>query len=223
MNEIRDPFNHKFPPEIVPHIFTLCLPQVSLLYRHEDIQEEWAVPLFLGAICRKWRHIAWSTPRLWTTVVVRVSSRTAKQLRGPLPRLVTVVTEWLGRSGVLPLTIQFSAARPRERKEGYDELHEVKSLACLIIDILNRHSECWQNLDLDFDVDTYTQKFHGSSELSNLRHLSFNGVVSGLDLPPFLTEIRPTHLTLSSFHLPFTGFNVSKSGHIWEINYSCTL
>jgi hypothetical protein len=206
MNEIQDPLNHKFPPEIVSHIFTLCLPQVPPLHRQGKIQEEWAAPLFLGAICRKWRHIAWSTPRLWTTVVVRVSSRTAKQLGGSLPQLVT---EWLGRSGMLPLTIQFSAARSREQKEGYDE---VKSLACLIIDVLNRHSECWQNLDLHFDVDTYTKKFHGSSELShNLRRLSFNfhGVVSGLDLLVFLTEIRPTYLTLSCFHLSFTGFNVS--------------
>jgi len=205
MKEIQDPFNHKFPLEIVSHIFTLCLPRVPPLLRHRQIQGEWAVPLFLGAICSKWRHIAWSTPRLWTTVIVYVSLRTAKQLGGSLPQLVT---EWLGRSGVLPLTIQFSAARLGERQEGYDE---VKSLAYLIIDILNRHSERWQNLDLDVNADTYTRKFHGSSELSNLRRLSFNGAVSGFDLPPFLTEIRPTHLTLSSFHCSFTGFNVS-----WE-------
>jgi len=205
MNEIQDPLNHKFPPEIVSHIFTLFLPQVPPLHIRDKIQKEWTAPLFLGAICRKWRYIAWSTPRLWTTVVVHVSSRTAKQLGISLPQLVT---EWLGRSGVLPLTIQFSAARLRERKleEGYDE---VKSLTCLIIDILNRHSERWKNMDLDFDVDTYTQKFHGSSELSNLRHLSFNDAVSGLDLPPWLTEIRPTYLTLLSFHLSFTRFNVS--------------
>jgi len=205
MNQIQDPLNHKFPPEIVSHIFTLCLPKVPPLHHHGEIQEEWAVPLFLGAICRKWRHIAWSSPRLWTTVVVHISSRMAKQLGGSLPQLVT---EWLGRSGVLPLTIQFSAARPREQNEGYDD---IKSLACLIIDILNRHSECWQNLDLDLDVDSYTQKFNSSSEFSNLRSLSFNGAVSGLRMPAFLTEIRPTHLTLSSFFFSFTGLNVS-----WE-------
>ena len=200
MNKIQDPLNHKFPLEIVSHIFTFCLPRVPQLHR-----QEWAVPLFLGAICRKWRHIAWSTPRLWTTVVVCVSSRTVKQLGRSLPQLVT---EWLGRSGVLPLTIQFFADRLEEQKEGYNE---VKSLAYLIIDILNRHSERWQNLDLDVNADTYTRKFHGSSEVSNLRRLSFNGAVSGLDLPPFLTEIRPTHLKLSFFYFSFTRFNVS-----WE-------
>jgi len=204
MNKIHDPLIYMFPPEIVSHIFALCLPQVPQFHDHRKIQEEWAVPFFLGAICRKWRHIAWSTPRLWTTIVVRISPRTAKQLRGSLPQLVN---EWLGRTGVLPLTVQFSAARLEKREEGYDE---VKSLACLIIEILNRHSERWQNLDLDVDVDTYTQKLHGSSELSNLRRLSFNWAV-GLDLPPFLTEIRPMYLTLNSFDFSFTAFNVS-----WE-------
>ena len=212
MNQIQDPLNHKFPPEIVSHIFTLCLPQVPPLHHHGEIQEEWAIPLFLGAICRKWRHIAWSSPRLWTTVVVHISSRMVKQLGGSLPQLVT---EWLGQSGMLPLTIQFSADRLKERNEGYDE---VKSLACLIIDILNRHSECWQNLDLNLDVDSYTQKFNGSSELSNLRSLSFNGAVSGLCLPAFLTEIQPSsqRSTRRTSHshpsfFSFTGLNVS-----WE-------
>jgi len=214
MNEIQDPLNPKFPPEIISHIFTLCLPWVPPLHDHYRIQEEWAIPLFLGAICRKWRHVAWSTPRLWTTVVVRISPRTAKQLRGSLPQFVN---EWLGRTGVLPLTIQFSAARLRKREEGYDE---VKSLACLIIGILNRHSERWQNLDLDINLDTYAQKFHGSSELSNLRRLSFNGAVSGLDLPPFLTEICPTYLTLLSY-FPFTEFNVSWE-NITHIILQCT-
>jgi len=205
-NEIQDPLNHKFPPEIVSHIFALCLPRVPQLRDHRMIQdsEKWAAPLFLGAICRKWRHIAWSTPRLWTTVVVRISSRTAKQLRGSLPQLVN---KWLGRTGVLPLTIQFSAARLRKQEEGYDE---VKSLACLIIGILNRHSERWQDLALDINLDTYAQKFHGSAELSNLRCLSINGAFGGLDLPLFLTEICPTYLKLSSY-FSFTEFNVS-----WE-------
>ena len=207
MNEVQDTLNHKFPIEIVSHIFTLCLPPLrDNLYHHNGIQEEWAVPLFLGAICRKWRHIAWLTPRLWTTVVVRVSFRTAKQLGGSLPQLVT---EWLGRSGVLPLTIKFFAAGAHwQGGEGYDE---VKSLASLIIDILNQHSKRWQNLDLDVNAVIYNQRFHGSSELSNLHHLSFTGAVNDFNLPLFLTKIRPMFLTLSFFHFSFRGFNVS-----WE-------
>ena len=67
-----------------------------------------------------------------------------------------------------------------------------------------------QDLALDINLDTYAQKFHGSSELSNLRCLSINGAFSGLDLPLFLTEICPTYLTLSSY-FSFTEFNVS-----WE-------
>jgi hypothetical protein len=64
--------------------------------------------------------------------------------------------------------------------ESYDE---VESLAHLIIDILN------QETGPPVPRKTYAQRFHSSSELSNIRHLSFTpGVGNGpsyVSQPPF--------------------------------------
>ena len=60
------------------------------------------VPLLLGKICRKWRQIAWSTPSLWSRLSIyhqHVMSETHAEL----------AIEWLNRSGMLPLVIEFSA------------------------------------------------------------------------------------------------------------------
>ena len=66
MNANHDPFIHKFPPEIGSHIFHLCLPsldsQISDLWWRQ--MAEWNVPLRLGAVCRKWRQLAWATSKV---------------------------------------------------------------------------------------------------------------------------------------------------------------
>lgn len=79
-NAIHDPFIHKLPPEIASHILRLSLP--TLKNRKDDakgvhgqwqsILKEWAVPLKLGSVCRKWRELAWATPDLWTTLYIRI-------------------------------------------------------------------------------------------------------------------------------------------------------
>lgn len=61
--------------------------------------------LRVGTVCRRWRRVAWSTPKLWTTIDIRLNdSRSLK------PTLV-YSREWLNRSGQLPLTIHFTAAK----------------------------------------------------------------------------------------------------------------
>ncbi|KAF9446247.1 hypothetical protein P691DRAFT_674016, partial [Macrolepiota fuliginosa MF-IS2] len=39
------------PPEILSEIFVIA-----------------ATPLRLGAVCSRWREVAWDTPELWTTI-----------------------------------------------------------------------------------------------------------------------------------------------------------
>ncbi|CAA7271179.1 unnamed protein product [Cyclocybe aegerita] len=69
MNLFHDPLN-KLPPELVSRIFTLCM------FAEEERQPYYPFfsafphvtrpPLIFGTVRKRWRNIAWSTPRLWT-------------------------------------------------------------------------------------------------------------------------------------------------------------
>jgi hypothetical protein len=65
MNAIHDPFIHKLPPEIGSHIFLFSLPTFDISDAFLVPGELMAGPLGLGAVCRKWRQLAWATPNLW--------------------------------------------------------------------------------------------------------------------------------------------------------------
>jgi len=106
INEIHDPFIHKLPPEIGSHIFSLSLPTLDNgeNYFEATHRERRKWTLRLGAVCRKWRQLAWATPNLWETLFLAIGPLTRRSLAPSLPRLLR---EWIGRSGALPLTIFF--------------------------------------------------------------------------------------------------------------------
>ena len=105
MNENHDPFIHKLPLEVSSHIFHLCLSSTgspaftsSPQIWHQLKKSEWGTPLTLGAVCRKWRQLAWATPNLWVAPMVNMKPVTPSSLVESLPGLLR---EWLGRSGLL--------------------------------------------------------------------------------------------------------------------------
>ena len=114
MNENHDQLIAKFPPEIASRIF---------IHYTEPKKNNTISPLYLGAVCQKWRQLAWRTPQLWTVVVVRVYS----------PQLLA---EYLERSASLPLFISLFPSQKMIDDEIYLEA----------INILNRHSSRWRVL-----------------------------------------------------------------------------
>jgi hypothetical protein len=59
--------------------------------------------LYLGAVCQKWRQLAWATPTLWTSCLVG-----DRDVVGWSNHTEQLLVGWLERSGGLPLTIIFS-------------------------------------------------------------------------------------------------------------------
>jgi len=118
MNENHDHLIHKFPPEIVSLIFIRYAPPST--YREKKKR---STPLRLGAVCRKWRQLAWATPQLWSSLVVQVTDPGEDA-----PRLIT---EWLERSASLPLTIIFDHSRVEQAE---------------VTNILNKHSARWYDI-----------------------------------------------------------------------------
>ena len=128
------------PPDVTSTIFEFCLPDFT---DHQLLpSEKLFTPLSLGAICSYWRDVAWSTPTLWSSLVVRDPSRHE-------PHIVTgIAQEWLARSGRLPLSIRILSTF-------YN-----KSVSALV-DIINQYSNRWSDLDL-YIPDGYYQRFHAS-------------------------------------------------------------
>ncbi|KAJ8073934.1 hypothetical protein PM082_012213 [Marasmius tenuissimus] len=106
----------RLPAEILASIFVECLPDNELGLCSRSTQD---APLLLTTICRQWREIALSTPKLWNSIHINISlpisfSLLAKSkvtddnfssfLRGRQEGFKA----WLDRSGSLPITISLA-------------------------------------------------------------------------------------------------------------------
>lgn len=191
MNAIHDPFIHKLPPEISSYIFRVCLPILEFRTIHsEPVRKLLLRTLKLGAVCRKWRQLAWATPNLWAILFLNIGPSTP--LLKSLPGLIE---EWLGRSGVLPLTIFF------HQHDIYSERSETYEFALKrIIEAMNLHSDRWRNLYLDVAVDI-PERFSGSMHPNQLFRLdlAINGRRSLTQKFTMKFKPFPTHLTLRNF------------------------
>ncbi|KIM45659.1 hypothetical protein M413DRAFT_442309 [Hebeloma cylindrosporum] len=184
MNQNHDPFIHKFPPEIASLIFIQYAPPGSPFFDGSET----STPLYLGAVCQKWRQLAWRTPQLWSWLVVKFRPYTSQLL-----------AEHLERSASLPLTIGLC---PDAKEEIGDNVY------LEAINILNKHSSRWRVLHCA--IPAY--HFHhlcGSPEGNILRRLVLRALTeSNRDrdpstIPQFSMKCKPspTHLTLAKHRL----------------------
>ncbi|KAJ7279654.1 hypothetical protein C8J57DRAFT_1464963 [Mycena rebaudengoi] len=106
------------PNEITAEIFLLCLPDFA------TAPEPSSAPLLLGQICKQWRGVALSTPRLWCSLT--------------LSKLVSLdlIHDWLERAGSVPLSLHI-----RSRSIGY--IHPT------FMPIIFRYGTRWETLDFD--------------------------------------------------------------------------
>jgi len=199
--DVQDMLTHKLPPELVSQVFTFCLPMTDL----EQLPE---AALSLGTFCREWCHLAWSSPRLWTTVSIVIPSlHYVQRLQTTLPKLVD---EWLQRSHSLKLMINFFVDKPREG-ENYDR---VRYLASVLLDTLKLHSEWWESLDLTLPLACFADKLRILSDMKNLEQFCLTSNVKRIHPqlgPLFSTEVAPTYLALSDF--PFL---IGVCGIAWD-------
>ncbi|CAA7270708.1 unnamed protein product [Cyclocybe aegerita] len=160
MNQFHDPVN-KLPPELVSRVFTLCmfageepLPYYPFLNPLPYVTQP---PLLLGTVCKRWRDIAWSTPRLWTRLNLYLD-----------PSIVdwqTLMTqEWLARSGSLPLSIRLHSRGERDLSSSADLFRPLMYL-------LSRQSARWRDLKVALPhslVALLRGDLHGVSALQTI-------------------------------------------------------
>ncbi|KAL0949999.1 hypothetical protein HGRIS_010008 [Hohenbuehelia grisea] len=91
----------RLPADVLVNIFSHCLST-----EHKPVCSTHTPPLVFGQICRSWREISRSTPRLWSRIhiVVPVSLQPSEFDIVARARC-DGIRAWLNRSGVLPLFI----------------------------------------------------------------------------------------------------------------------
>jgi hypothetical protein len=206
--------NQKFrqtPPEVVSYIFSFYVSSVQLEQPVgpprwcRPSKHKLSGPLVLGAVCRKWREIAWSTPRLWSSIIISLSPKSFSSK-------LAVAREWLGRSGQHPLSI-YIVKRSRYPHNIADNLLPMLPM----IHLLNKYAGRWHHLGFyaipcgllsAFKINLNDQGLQGASTLhiANMLHDPAEGWV---DTPPIVQGFSPTVIELS--HVPFSSIGISWS------------
>ncbi|KAF5319439.1 hypothetical protein D9619_008439 [Psilocybe cf. subviscida] len=138
----------RIPVDIIQAIFLLCLPT-----QHNPIMSRHDSPMLLTQVCSSWRHIAHSTPLLWSAIHIAVpcqmtnghfypsspswgpASQTSPALEVAHKRAAGV-TQWLSRSAECPLNILV-----------YDRDRTVSEPAYeIILDAIMAFSRRWQTI-----------------------------------------------------------------------------
>ena len=136
----------QFPPEIISHIFYLTLSHFSIFPFHMGdyyslFEKHKTTPFTLGAVCRYWRAVTWSTPILWSAMLVRFFAFDNNKS--------TLVKDWLSRSGQLPLSIRIFFRPIRSTTEA-----DFRFFA----EIINQYSSRWRHFDLSVPANFFKQR-----------------------------------------------------------------
>ncbi|KAJ7879480.1 hypothetical protein B0H14DRAFT_2500496 [Mycena olivaceomarginata] len=100
----------RLPLDIIEEIFVACLPT-----HRNCVMSASEAPVLLGRVCRSWRAISLSTPRLWAKIhVVEPLPDRYSRLTAPFDEKVAQCVQatkmWLGRSGQCPLSISLESS-----------------------------------------------------------------------------------------------------------------
>ncbi|KAF8956988.1 hypothetical protein BDZ97DRAFT_137325 [Flammula alnicola] len=144
-NDRHDPFIQHFPPEITSQIFTFAIQDNPQSTTDQSYR---TTPLRLGSICKTWREIAFATPGLWTSINLCLQQEdqiSANQ--------VELVTQFLRRSGQVPLSVNLKLLHTPEYPETVSNLNALFS-------VIKAHAPRWRHLDL-FLPNRYFPAFTG--------------------------------------------------------------
>jgi len=205
-NHHHDPFIHRLPPEVSSRIFLFCLPTRHL---HQNVTAQRKrrfadgarpIQFVIGAVCQRWREIAWSTPQLWNVLCLGVSRNTH-------PVRAQLVQSWLERSGQLPLYLRVSYDETAYQHA--DVVAMSRMTLRLVIDTLNVFVSRWKVLSLRMPNSLYpllecqpeTPIMLETLELEHCSILDFGVVVEPRKFSLGSVTPSPKSLTLFSLGL----------------------
>ena len=189
------------PSEVIAEIFLFCIPPVTCgVNNHRepaapDPDIDAFTPFKLGTICSAWRRIAWSSPRLWTSITLRLNNR---NIKGQLELLGA----WLARSGELPLSI---------RLDSEEENHWTPPASpATALEVVNKYAHRWHDLDLRIPTTCYAYLPRPEVPLPLLASLNLNppgGQGERRHTVEMLQSVQLSSISLSSVYLISMKFN----------------
>ena len=169
-------------------------------YASEEAREAGhANPLTLGAVCKSWREIAWTTREIWTFLYVHVLLSKSRSWR----TFYELVAEWLSRCANRPLNVHLHCypEDPDQKKTTQYEFRNGLPLLTLV----NRYSGQWHTLDIQVPDVLMSYLDSSSCTESNLSHLLMGIPNDGDFLPPTfaprIANLRPRVVELFCFYL----------------------
>ncbi|PPQ95673.1 hypothetical protein CVT26_008325 [Gymnopilus dilepis] len=159
----------QLPHDILYEIFCYLLP----IHRNSLISASEA-PLLLTHVCRKWRSVALSSPRLWSRLHITFSDAyrpdrapvhgygyTPNSSGNPafvaLKRRCDVVKEWLRRSGRHPLSISIYYRSTAVQPLLFGMVNRADNLTRELLEIVTPTCERWRSLELCIPADVFRQ------------------------------------------------------------------
>ncbi|KAF7300953.1 F-box domain-containing protein [Mycena indigotica] len=157
----------RVPDDVLRAIFLATLPA------HRDtaiVPEEG--PLLLAQVCRLWRDIALTTPRLWASIHLAIPRDESRA-----EDLVGILTTWLQRSAAAPLSLTVTLAHasmsPPHLGPGWRHTTHGDEL----LRVLSSEAHRWESLRLLDKIDLSKVPFISSltaESVPKLRHISFS-------------------------------------------------
>ena len=153
-------------------------------------------PFTLGAICQRWREIAWSTPQAWSKLVAYFGLN-GWSLELSATRL-QLIRDWLSRSGRVPLTIDIFASWLNE-----EQLVRGQEL----VELLNSYCDRWYSLDLHLPWPALELLDASACTSSQIYHLALFADDERAFLP--LSRLAPRSVDIGCIQLDFRSLDWS--------------
>ena len=174
---------HSLPFEVLGDILILALPTNQELYDYYRSKRKLInPPLVFCAVCSSWRFLAFSTLRLWVTVLVDIPPDMTK---AKAQRKAADLVQWIERARPLPITLHISQSniwRPPKESEA------------VIISVINNHPDRWESLySPDFPSESSPFHFDGWQSLRRLCYSCWDPVACANETVPWA---HLTHLEI---------------------------
>ena len=197
------------PPEVLGRIFLYSLEEPGK-------QRKLPHPRTLCSVCSRWRGIALSTPRLWTTVVVAILYSISQERA---EEKVAYLHTWIGRSGALPLLLYIR----RGRAKTSEQEHPV-DFTDRFLDALTRYASRWEAVFFDFTVE-YPGRRHSPqfyidfpfASWSSLRRIASSNYYAPLHQNKSVPWSQLTHFTINADMSPRVALEIlERCPHLVE-------
>ena len=137
------------PPELVSEIFSFCVSGClpSFQQPHSNKAVNLTMASELASVCRTWRHVAHSDPRLWADIVLNSSNNSSESINTQIARMDSIMS----RSGSShPLTIRIHS--PWTHSSTYiDPAADPESIA--VSSFIRKYASRWKSIKTSIALD----------------------------------------------------------------------